>query len=438
VLLINPWIYDFAAYDLWAKPYGLLLVGSVLRRNGLRVRLIDCLGPDGGVLRKPFGHGKFPRQRISKPPEMAFVPRTYARYGITPGEFLKRLSEGPTPDAVLVTSMMTYWYPGVLEAIRLVRENLPSVPVVLGGVYATLCTEHALRTSGADHVVESRGEVRVLELMHSMWGFSPGYIPDEKDLDTLPYPCFDLVEGLKSVCIRTVRGCSCGCPYCASRYLSGPMAFRRPDKVADEIEFWHGKHGVEDFAFIDDALLAVRPRAHELLREIRRRSPGVRLHCPNALSVRAMDLETARLMKDAGIVTVRLGLETSDPARQNTLGGKVTNYEFERALEALHRAGYPCEAIGVYVLCGLPGQEPEEVIRTVEYVAARGARPKLAEYSPIPHTALWPEAVRASPFALETEPLFHNNTLMPCASERLKRHMAEIRRSTFRYQRSAV
>ena len=31
-LLVNPWICDFAAYDLWLRPYGLLRVGAVLRK----------------------------------------------------------------------------------------------------------------------------------------------------------------------------------------------------------------------------------------------------------------------------------------------------------------------------------------------------------------------------------------------------------------------
>jgi hypothetical protein len=38
---------------------------------------------------------------------------------------------------------MTYWYPGVVEAIARVRARFGAVPVVLGGVYATLCTDHA-------------------------------------------------------------------------------------------------------------------------------------------------------------------------------------------------------------------------------------------------------------------------------------------------------
>ena len=29
ILLINPWIHDFAAYDFWAKPIGLLIITSI-------------------------------------------------------------------------------------------------------------------------------------------------------------------------------------------------------------------------------------------------------------------------------------------------------------------------------------------------------------------------------------------------------------------------
>jgi hypothetical protein len=31
LILINPWIYDFAAYDLWSKPLGLLYLAGYLR-----------------------------------------------------------------------------------------------------------------------------------------------------------------------------------------------------------------------------------------------------------------------------------------------------------------------------------------------------------------------------------------------------------------------
>jgi hypothetical protein len=71
---------------------------------------------------------------------------------------------------------------------------------------------------------------------------------------------------------------------------------------------------------------------------------------------------------------------------------------------------------------------------SIDYVAAAGAAPYLAEYSPIPHTPMWTEALQSSPYDLDTEPLFHNNTLLPCWDAhqreeygRLKKRVAENR-----------
>ena len=46
LILINPWIYDFAAYDLWSKPLGLLYLASELRRKGFTIHLMDCMDVD--------------------------------------------------------------------------------------------------------------------------------------------------------------------------------------------------------------------------------------------------------------------------------------------------------------------------------------------------------------------------------------------------------
>ena len=42
-LLINPWITDFAAYDFWNRPLGLLYVGAFLHQRGHSVRIVDCM-----------------------------------------------------------------------------------------------------------------------------------------------------------------------------------------------------------------------------------------------------------------------------------------------------------------------------------------------------------------------------------------------------------
>jgi len=82
----------------------------------------------------------------------------------------------------------------------------------------------------------------------------------------------------------------------------------------------------------------------------------------------------------------------------------------------LKRAGFSSQQIGAYILMGLPFQTPIQVAETINYVGKTGAMPYLSEYSPIPHTEMWKDAVKVSRFDLEREPLFHNNTLLPCWS----------------------
>jgi radical SAM superfamily enzyme YgiQ (UPF0313 family) len=424
VLLINPWIYDFSAYDLWAKPLGLLSIGALLRENGFSVNFIDCLEintSDRTAKRKLSGDGKFSRQIIAKPAFFKNIPRNYSRYGMSPDVFREKLlktSEENRVDAVLVTSFMTYWYPGVFDVIKIAKEIFPKTPVVLGGIYASLCEDHARTFSGADYVIAGEGEIAVLNLLAKILDVAPRRIPDMADLDSYPYASFDLIENLKYVCIQTAKGCPFRCTYCASYLLTSGMRMRAPAKVADEIEFWNKNFGVENFAFYDDALL-VGPgnRVKDMLNEIIKRDLSCKFYCPNGLHARAIDDEIAMLMKDAGFASIRLGFETADEHLQKTTGAKVFTHEVERAIESLLCAGFDPEKIGVYILCGLPHQEALDVEKAIDIVRSCGVWPNLAEYSPIPGTALWDEAVKVSPYPIEKEPLFHNNSVLPCRWE---------------------
>lgn len=42
ILLVNPWIYDFAAFNLWSRPLGLLHVAEYLSSFDTKLTLIDC------------------------------------------------------------------------------------------------------------------------------------------------------------------------------------------------------------------------------------------------------------------------------------------------------------------------------------------------------------------------------------------------------------
>jgi radical SAM superfamily enzyme YgiQ (UPF0313 family) len=321
----------------------------------------------------------------------------------------------PRPDAVFVTSIMTYWYPGVFEAIAIIRRVLPHVPIVLGGIYATLCTDHARRYAGADIVTAGAGEDTLPVILKELFNDSSSRIPGRDDLDSLPYPAFDLLPRRDQVSIMTSRGCPFRCSYCASGLLSGGFRTRDPLRVVDEIAFWNRELGITNFSFYDDALLVDRERrVIPMLEEVLLRGPACTFHCPNGLHLREMDASLAGLMFRTGFKTIRFGFETASPRRQADTGGKISNEETQAAVAYLREAGYSGKDIGAYILCGLPGQTFTEVLESIDFIRSCGARPVIAEFSPIPGTPIWAEAVKASPDNINEEPLYHNNTLLPC------------------------
>jgi radical SAM superfamily enzyme YgiQ (UPF0313 family) len=427
VLLINPWIYDFAAYDFWSKPLGLLYLAGILRKNSIDVQFIDCLNPlHPGLMqdntikrprRKSSGQGHYPKEIISRPEPLQDIPRNYHRYGITPRLFRQELQNCRRPDVILVTSMMTYWYPGVFAVIKIVREMFPGIPVLLGGTYATLCPDHAL-LSGADYILPGEGERHLPFILEELLHREIKYLPDPTNLDSLPYPAFDLLPFREQVPIMTSRGCPFRCVYCASHILNSSFRRRSPELVAEEIAFWNQRFGIAHFSFYDDAfLMNPEEMAIPLMEEIIRRDLSCSFHCPNGLHLRSIDEKIGRLMFRSGFRTLRFGYETSNADQQLRTGGKVTNDHLDRAISCLIQAGYGTSDIGLYLLCGLPGQTALEVRESIRFVLSYGANPILAEFSPIPGTGLWDQAVQTSPYDLVNEPLYHNNTLIPCQHE---------------------
>ena len=423
ILLINPWIHDFAAYDFWAKPLGLLGLAALLRSHGVTVSYIDCLDrfhpkapPSDPSAR--WGRGPYLKSPIKKPIGLADVQRRFCRYGIKPRWLAEDLLTIPSPDLILITSLMTYWYTGVQETIAIVREIFPRTTIILGGIYVSLCTDHALKHAGADDIVAGPAEEAVFDIVAQYTGFKMNTRFDPQKLDTYPYPAYELQNHINYVPLLTSRGCPFKCAYCASHLLSPTRLWRSPDAVVEEINFWHQTHQVKDFVLYDDAFLVDAERhALPLLERIIQADLGLRFHTPNAVHIRGLTAESARLLFDAGFKTLRLGLETAEFEGRGDIDRKVTQEDFKQAARYLKMAGFAEDRVGAYLLIGLPEQDLAAVKSSIRAVHKAGIKPILAYYSPIPHTALWPAALSASRYDLAADPIFTNNSIFPCQSE---------------------
>src|SRR5208283_6135312 len=231
ILLVNPWIYDFAAFNLWARPLGLFRVAEYLSSFDTELFFIDCTG---SCTAGHFGAGKYRAETVNKPALLEAVPRIFKRYGLGIDEFVRQVIAAMPFDAVLMTSVMSHWYPGVQKAVEMIRESAGDVPVILGGIYAKLYHEHAVNGSGADFIFREP-LTESLNFALSTFGFKL-----KKKGDNIPYYRLNLYADYPFAPLRTSTGCPFRCAYCASELLSGAKFNRRsPAEVLMEIAELH-------------------------------------------------------------------------------------------------------------------------------------------------------------------------------------------------------
>ncbi|MDR1732420.1 MAG: radical SAM protein, partial [Synergistaceae bacterium] len=388
ILGVNPPVYDFSWFDLWAKPLGLLFLLQFLRERGNEVHLVDCLD-EGRTTPLSFGRWKVSRVAVEKPAPLKNIPRRYYRFGLEAAAFRQRLSSCPPPDVILVTSGMTYWYPGVFEAVETLHEIFPRVPVLLGGIYARLCSEHALR-SGANFVQTE--------------------FPDDF-LHVVTTPALDLYSRPGYGVLLTSRGCPLQCEYCASHRLYPDFVQRPPEDVFADLRAQMSLYPLSNMAFYDDALLVGKERHfYPICEYIRENFPDLNLHTPNGLHVAQLNDECCRILFDTGFQTIRLSLEGTDSFTVGLSSNKTRPSQYMEAVESLRKAGYTPDRIETYVLAGLPGQKTEDVRASIEFVRKLGGRVKLAEFSPVPGTPIFEKVLALTP-QIADEPLLHNNTI---------------------------
>lgn len=311
----------------------------------------------------------------------------------------------------MITSGMTYWYEGAFFAIRVIRKKFPEAPIILGGIYATLCYEHADRHAGADYVIKGKGEEAALKLACLLTGHRGA---ETDTLTAIPTASYHYYPDLKSIPILTSVGCPFRCSFCASHLLFDKFIQRDPAEVIGEIHSYYSKRHVRHFAFFDDALLINQERHLSVILEgIKALKVRAAFHTPNGIHPREMTPELARQMAETNFQTIRLSFESISTSRQKEMGYKVTNDALANSVDYLEAAGYARKDLGVYVIMGLPEQSVDEVVESMLFVHGLGAKIYLSSFSPIPGTRDWEKSVNLYNLPNSLDPLLTNNTIYP-------------------------
>ena len=402
ILLVNPPIYDFAAYDFWLKPYGLLSVAGYLRDQA-EFKLFDYLDRlhPFVVSRRElesdqWGRGRFYGEQVPRPPCLQAIPRYFRRFGLPREIFTDFLAaEGPF-DFVFVQTIMTYWYKGVEEVIEDVRTVQPHAKNVLGGNYVTLCPDHA-QTLGADLLVPGAN-------LEPLWEYLR-VSPDMKQP-----ALWDAYARLNVGVLKLTDGCPFSCTYCSVPKIYGRFKPRPQEHSSAELELLR-QLGVQNVAFYDDALLFEPDKVLiPFLNEVVKQNARVNFHSPNALNARFVTTELAELMVQAGFKTFYLGFESDSLQWQKRTGSKVFSDELAQAVGRLICAGAEPANITAYQILGHPHIDIQELEASMRFVNGLGIRGMLADFSPIPGT---PDGEYCRKWVNMDEPLMHNKTAFP-------------------------
>ena len=294
------------------------------------------------------------------------------------------------PDLVGITAI-THNLVGVREVARVVKENLPSVPTVMGGPHVGAFPDEAALLPGIDYAIEGEGERSLLLLANALEddgaveavpGLSSRQLAAptppaifEANLDGLATPARDLVRtedyfyvlGKRATFATIIasRGCPFKCIFCSTP--RGGYRTRSPANIVDEIEQCLAS-GAEEIHFVDDTFNLGRRRLAEISEEILRRKVQVRWSFRGRAD--GIDAEGAALARRAGCIRMHLGVETGTAEGLELLRKGVTMEQIEQAVQ-LARENHIVSV--AYFIIGCPHERSErDVLETIRFAVRLG------------------------------------------------------------------
>jgi len=389
ILLVQPPKEDVSPIrGLNDIPYGLLKIGGYFLDQGHEVTLIN--GTTNVVTLEPVKTMRCGNY------ENEHRERNVYHLGMPFEEFRKRLREIKKPDEIWVTSTMTYYYKGVHRAIKICKEEFPGVHIKLGGIYASLCPEHA-KTSGADEILKGP------------------YWPAEQSRTAIEL--LDKIPGY--FIIKYTRGCPHDCSFCAVTKLEGhKMHYIETEKFVRELEEKYYDYGICNMKLWESNLLVDAENRFEkvLDRIIQKRLP-IHLSFPEGLQPARVYPRLARKMMRAGVDTFAIPLESSDAKMSKRFRKPSSLKNFDNSVKYFKAVGFSPLQVKIFVLVGLPEQTLSSIVRSDLRVLAMNCKVANLYFTPIPGTDEY-ENYKDIVEGKDLQEL--HPTLFPCASEELR------------------
>ena len=216
-----------------------------------------------------------------------------------------------TPDLIFVTSIFTYWSEHVKNAVFYYKNKFKGVPIIVGGVYASLMPEHCKKYTKCTDVIQ-------------------GPIPEVETL----IPDYDLVNVDYQI-IHTSRGCIRKCGFCGTYIIEPDWTCKK--SIKNEIV-------KKKLIFYDNNLLAnqyIEDILEELI-ELKKEKKISYLESQSGFDGRILRKKPylAKMLKDAGFKNPKIAWDY----------GIVQAPKIKEQIDLLIDAGFTAKEISIFMI----------------------------------------------------------------------------------------
>ncbi|MFH1824890.1 MAG: radical SAM protein [Candidatus Firestonebacteria bacterium] len=284
-----------------------------------------------------------------------------------------------------------------------------NTPIIVGGIHISL-----LPNSLSEHMdigCIGEGEKTIIELVELF--LKRGHFPKSElknidgicyelnnniiltkprqlieDMDNIPFPARDLLKIDKHSYIFSSRGCPYRCIFCASSRYWKKVRLFSAEYVVNEIKELVEKYNVNLISFFDDLFIVNIERIKKILSLLKENNIYGKVKFTCSCRANLINDEIAKLLKEIGVVSVGMGLESGCERILKYLKGENISIEDNKnAIRILKKHGLSANASFVI---GSPDETEKEIMETYNFIK-NNPLDLIDVYTltPLPGTPIW-------------------------------------------------
>lgn len=312
------------------------------------------------------------------------------------------------PDVIGISIMSMEYKDVLVHIVALLKQEFPHVPIVVGGIYATLLPEFIAGIPGIDYVVSGEGEYRLPLLLEALFTGSialeridglayrlqNGEIVLQKienyieNLDALPLPDYSDIDFAmyshhssafafytnprNTPCARIIssRGCPFRCIFCSSKAINGDkIRYHSARYVLNEIDCLVKEYKVKEIFFYDDNFLLDRNRVEHILHGIIERNYDLIWKPAAAVAAYALDDDLLELMWKSKCYQLPLAIESGNSQTLKYIRKPLSLEKVVAVVAKAKAIGF--ELSGSFIF-GLPNETWDMILDTFAFAESLG------------------------------------------------------------------